>query len=95
MAMAGKGLLFQTVSMYRFCRLREFSAPNHFDHRKAVTVPDTSNQNNEDFDFDFDEDFEVEVSSEYNVLNAMHFDHAAGTANCDFELDEEDLDKLA
>lgn len=60
-----------------------------------MTVPNPSNHNHEDFDFDFDEDFELEVSSEYNVLNAMHFDHEAGTADCDFELDEEDLDKLA
>ncbi len=44
----------------------------------------------DDFDFDFDEDFESEVTSEYNVMNALRFDREAGTASCNFELDEDD-----
>ena len=47
----------------------------------------------DDFDFEFDEDFESEVTSEYNVMNAMRFDREAGTASCNFELDEEDEDE--
>jgi hypothetical protein len=49
----------------------------------------------DDFDFDFDEDFESEVASEYNVMNAMRFDRDAGTASCNFELDEEEDDTVA
>ncbi len=49
----------------------------------------------DDFDFDFDEDFESEVTSEYNVMNAMRFDREAGTASCNFEIDEEDEDSVA
>ena len=44
----------------------------------------------DDFDFDFDEDFETETTAEYSVMNAMRFDREAGTASCNFELDEDD-----
>ncbi len=46
----------------------------------------------EDFDFDFDEDFETEVKSEYMVMDAMRFDREAGTASCNFEIDEDEDD---
>ncbi len=49
----------------------------------------------DDFDFEFDEDFESEVTSEYNVMNAMRFDREAGTASCNFELDEDEEDTVA
>ena len=49
----------------------------------------------DDFDFDFDEDFESEVTAEYNVMNAMRFDREAGTASCNFEIEEEDEDAIA
>ncbi len=44
----------------------------------------------DDFDFEFDEDFEPETASEYLVMDAMRFDRDAGTASCDFEIDEID-----
>ena len=44
----------------------------------------------DDFDFDFDEDFESETKAEYSVMDAMRFDREAGTASCNFELEEED-----
>lgn len=46
----------------------------------------------DDFDFDFDEDFETETTAEYLVMDAMRFDREAGTASCNFELDEDDQD---
>jgi len=46
----------------------------------------------DDFDFDFDEDFESEVRSEYMVMDAMRFDREAGTARCNFEIDEDEDD---
>jgi len=46
----------------------------------------------DDFDFDFDEDFESEVKSEYMVMDAMRFDRDAGTASCNFEIDEDEDD---
>lgn len=46
----------------------------------------------DDFDFDFDEDFESEVRSEYMVMDAMRFDREAGTASCNFEIDEDEVD---
>ncbi|MGI9519579.1 MAG: hypothetical protein ACR2NP_21180 [Pirellulaceae bacterium] len=46
----------------------------------------------DDFDFDFDEDFETETTAEYLVMDAMRFDREAGTASCNFELDEDDPD---
>ncbi len=46
----------------------------------------------DDFDFDFDEDFESEVRSEYVVMDAMRFDREAGTASCNFEIDEDEDD---
>lgn len=48
--------------------------------------------NGEDFDFDFDEDFETETVSEYTVMDAMRFDRSAGTASCNFEIEEDDDD---
>lgn len=48
----------------------------------------------DDFDFEFDEDFETEAKSEYNVMNAMRFDREAGTASCNFELDEEEEEEI-
>lgn len=46
----------------------------------------------DDFDFDFDEDFESEVKSEYMVMDAMRFDRDAGTASCNFEIEEDEED---
>lgn len=46
----------------------------------------------DDFDFEFDEDFEPEVSAEYTVMGAMRFDREAGTASCNFEIEEEEDD---
>lgn len=46
----------------------------------------------EDFDFEFDEDFESEVAAEYTVMDAMRFDREAGTASCNFEIDEDEVD---
>ncbi len=43
----------------------------------------------DDFDFEFDEDFETEVRSEYVVMDAMRFDREAGTASCNFEIDDD------
>ena len=51
---------------------------------------DPSSISNEDFDFEFDDDFEAATDAEYAVMNAMRFDKSAGTAKCDFNLDEED-----
>lgn len=48
--------------------------------------------NGEDFDFDFDEDFETETASEYTVMDAMRFDRSAGTASCNFEIEEDEDD---
>lgn len=42
-----------------------------------------------DFDFEFDEDFEAETRNEYRVMNAMAFDHQAGTAACGFDPNED------
>ena len=46
----------------------------------------------DDFDFDFDEDFESEVRSEYVVMDAMRFDREAGTASCNFVIEEDEDD---
>jgi hypothetical protein len=60
------------------------SKPEHQEFEKTIS--------GEDFDFDFDEDFESEVRSEYMVMGAMRFDRDAGTASCNFEIDEDDDD---
>ena len=46
----------------------------------------------DDFDFDFNEDFESEVRSEYMVMDAMRFDREAGTASCNFVIEEDEED---
>ena len=43
----------------------------------------------DDFDFEFDEDFETEVRSEYVVMDAMRFDREAGTASCNFVIEDD------
>jgi len=43
----------------------------------------------DDFDFEFDEDFETEVRSEYVVMDAMRVDREAGTASCNFVIEDD------